>query len=57
MTYKLDSGPKGMTVSDEGTVTWEVPADAAAGDQDVILTIRDKSGQDAFHTFAIKIVK
>jgi S1-C subfamily serine protease len=57
VTYKLDSGPKGMTVSDSGIVTWAVPADAPAGDQDVIVTVRDKSGQDAFHTFAIKVVK
>ena len=57
VTFKLDSGPKGMTVSDDGLVTWEVPADMAAGDQDVILTLRDKSGQDAFHTFAVKVVK
>ena len=36
-------------------MTWDVPADAV--DQDVILTIRDKSGQDVFHTFTIKVVK
>ena len=29
----------------------------AAGEQDVILTVRDKSGQEAFHAFAVKVVK
>jgi hypothetical protein len=55
VTYKLDSGPNGMTVSDDVIVTWAVPADAV--DQDVILTIRDKSGQETFHTFTVKVVK
>ena len=57
VTYKLDSGPKGMAVSDEGVVTWAVPADLAPGTRDVIITVRDKSGQEAFHTFTIKVVK
>lgn len=56
LTYKVDSGPKGMTVSAEGVVTWDVPPDAAA-DQDVILSVKDKAGQDVFHTFAVKIEK
>jgi hypothetical protein len=56
VTYQLDSGPKGMTVSAAGVVTWTVPADAA-GNQDVILTVRTESGQEVFHTFAVKIVK
>jgi hypothetical protein len=62
LTYKievkfaLDSGPTGMAVSADGTLTWSVPADAA-GDQEVILTVRDKSGQEAFHTFTLKVVK
>ncbi|MCI0702019.1 MAG: trypsin-like peptidase domain-containing protein [Planctomycetia bacterium] len=56
LTFKLDSGPKGMTVSATGVVTWAVPADAT-GDQEVILTVKDKTGQDVFHTFTVKVVK
>jgi hypothetical protein len=57
VTFKLDAGPKGMAVSAAGVVTWAVPATAAAGDQDVILTVRDKAGQEVFHTFAVRVVK
>lgn len=56
VTYQLDSGPKGMTVDAAGVVTWAIPADAA-GSHDVILTVRDKSGQDVFHTFTVKVGK
>src|SRR5439155_26775690 len=34
--FKLDSGPKGMKVSDAGVVTWKVPEDAPTDDTDVI---------------------
>jgi S1-C subfamily serine protease len=57
LSYQLDSGPKGMTVSAMGVVTWAVPADAPAGNQDVILTVRDGAGQEVFHTFTIKVVR
>ena len=56
VTYKLDSGPKGMTVTDDGVVTWAVPADAT-GAQDVILTVRDKAGTEVFHTFTLTVAK
>ena len=57
VTYRLDNGPKGMAVSSEGVVTWAVPADAAEGDQEVILTVRDAAGQEVFHTFKLRVVK
>jgi hypothetical protein len=56
VTYQLDSAPKGMTVDAAGVVTWAIPADAT-GSHDVILTVRDKSGQDVFHTFTVKVGK
>ncbi|HUR54965.1 MAG TPA: trypsin-like peptidase domain-containing protein [Gemmataceae bacterium] len=56
VTFQLDSAPKGMTVDAAGVVTWAVPADAT-GTHDVILTVRDKSGQDVFHTFTVKLGK
>jgi len=52
----LDSGPKGMTLSPEGTITWAVPADAT-GEQAVVLTVKDKSGEEVFHTFTLKVWK
>ena len=53
---RLDSGPKGMTVSPTGVVTWAVPADVT-GDQEVILLVKDKSGQEAFHNFTVRVAK
>jgi hypothetical protein len=57
VTYTLDAGPKGMTVSADGGVSWAVPIDAPAGNQDVILTVRSASGQEAFHTFIVRVIK
>ena len=57
VSFQLDSGPKEMAVSAGGVVTWAVPADAAPGDHDVILTVRDGTGQEAFHTFTVKVAK
>lgn len=56
VAFKLGSGPKGMTVSPAGRLTWAVPAEAV-GDQEVILTVSDGTGQDVFHTFTIRVVK
>lgn len=49
VSFKLESGPEGMTVSPAGVVTWRVPADS--GEANVIITIKDASGQEVFHTF------
>jgi hypothetical protein len=57
VTFRLDSGPKGMAISKEGIVSWAVPPNASEGDQDVILTVRDGAGQEVFHTFTIRVVK
>lgn len=57
VTFRLDSGPKGMTVSADGVVTWAVPPDAPAGDQEVILTVRDKTGREVFHTFTVRVAR
>jgi S1-C subfamily serine protease len=57
VTFKIDSGPKGMQVSKDGVVTWRVPPDEPEGNQEVILTVRDAGGQEAFHTFTLRVVK
>jgi hypothetical protein len=46
-----------MKVSADGVVTWAVPAEALVGHQEVILTARDKTGQEVFHTFTLKVAK
>src|SRR5262245_12736939 len=48
---RLEAGPPGMKVTADGMLTWAVPADAADGERDVIITVSDGSGQEVFHTF------
>jgi hypothetical protein len=52
--FKLESGPTGMTLSTEGKLEWKVPADFAEAPPHVIVSIRDKSGQEIFQTFQIQ---
>ena len=51
----LDSGPKGMTLSDDGKLQWSVPMGEPAGRQGVIITVKDASGQERLHSFNIAI--
>ena len=53
--YKLEAGPDGMKVASDGKVTWPVPKDLADGEQNVIVTISDKTGQEIFHTFKVAV--
>jgi hypothetical protein len=53
--YQLAAGPERLEVSPGGLVKWRVPADFKGNEGDVILTIRDASGQEVFHTFTIRI--
>ena len=53
--YKLESGPKGMTVSDSGQLTWPVPADTNDNEVRAIIGIRDASGQERLHVVSPKI--
>ena len=56
LLFKIDSGPTGMSVSKEGVVTWAVPS-TDTGVQNIIFSVKDKTGQDTFHTCSIKVVK
>ena len=51
----LDSGPEGMTLSDDHKLHWSVPAGEPVGRQGVIVTIKDASGQEVLHSFNIAI--
>jgi hypothetical protein len=50
---KLESGPDGLKVTPDGTVTWAVPANFAQAEADVLLTLTDASAQEVFHKFKI----
>jgi len=55
LKFTLDSGPQGMKLSNDGVLTWNVPANADAGPAGVIVTIEDSSGQNVFHTFNVQV--
>lgn len=55
VSYKLDSGPQGMSVSPSGEVVWEVPPAADAGGG-VIVSLTTGDGQNLLHAFNLKIV-
>jgi ribosomal protein S27E len=52
LSYRLDSGPQGMKLTADGRLTWKVP-EGAAGEETVIVTVKDKAGQEIFHTFKL----
>jgi hypothetical protein len=52
--FTLDSGPEGMTLSKDGLIRWDVPADIEAGQHGVIITVEDASGQTLLHSFTIR---
>ena len=55
VSYELTSAPAGMTLSPAGLLTWTVPADFAEDRQDVIVLIKDSTGQETYHTFSIAL--
>jgi hypothetical protein len=55
LTYTLDVGPKGMTVSKEGVVRWEAPAQLGPGPVRVAITVRDGRGKESLHVFDLAV--
>jgi hypothetical protein len=55
VTYQLESGPPGMTLTPQGQLRWDVPANYAGGETSVIIAVRDASGQQIFHTFRLTV--
>lgn len=55
LTYKLDSGPEGMTISPTGELVWDVPATVKAIGG-IIVTLVTDDGQKLFHAFNLKLV-
>jgi serine protease Do len=49
--YTVD-GPAGMTISQTGRISWSVPA-GAEKENAVVVTIKDATGQEVFHTFNV----
>lgn len=56
LTYRLDAGPAGMTLSTDGVLAWSVQKDFVEKDADVIVSITDSTGQDKYHTFRLALL-
>jgi Trypsin-like peptidase domain len=54
--YKLEDGPKGMSVSDDGLVRWDVPQLYREAEAAVILSVRNGGNQECFHSFSLTIL-
>ncbi len=52
--YRLDSGPKGMAIDAAGKLTWTPAADAPK-ENDVVVSVRDASGQEVAHSFRVGV--
>jgi S1-C subfamily serine protease len=51
----LDSGPEGMTLDKSGNLHWHVPDNIKNDSVGVILSVKDASGQEIYHTFNIAV--
>ncbi|MEI9895522.1 MAG: hypothetical protein WDN28_16925 [Chthoniobacter sp.] len=54
ITYALQAGPSGLTISKDGRVEWKPPAQPA--DETVIVSLKDASGQELLHSFHVVTV-
>jgi len=53
--FALQSGPSGLTISTDGTVSWNAPPKPA--EETVIVSLKDASGQESLHTFRIVVTE
>jgi hypothetical protein len=53
--FKFDSGPKGMTLTKDGLLKWQVPKGLMDNQVSVIVTISDAGGQTACHAFTVDL--
>jgi hypothetical protein len=52
LTYKLESCPRGMTVSADGLVSWNIPSRYKEEQVSAVVSIRDEAGNEALHTIS-----
>lgn len=52
---ELQSGPKGMSLSADGVLTWAVPTRVDDTKPMVIVKVSDASGQTVFHSFTLEV--
>lgn len=52
LRYKLDCGPAGLSVGENGAVTWDVPA-GFGKPESAAVTVSDKNGREVIHSFEL----
>jgi serine/threonine protein kinase len=52
---KLEAHPKGMTISSDGRLRWQVPPGPEGKTANVIVNIRDASGKEIQHSFEVVV--
>jgi hypothetical protein len=55
VTFELQAGPAGLTVSAAGDVAWNEPK--SAGDETVVVTVKNAAGKELPHTFHVVIAE
>jgi hypothetical protein len=55
--YALESGPAGATVSPDGRVTWDVPADFSPHEAILLVKLTEGSGRELTHTIKLTDVQ
>lgn len=53
--FELDSGPSGMRITDEGSVSWRAPR-RSDGPVDAVITVSNGSGIETTHAFRLTVI-
>jgi hypothetical protein len=55
ITYRLETGPDGATISDDGVVTWNIPRETSDAHVQFIVAIKNGGGKEILHSFSVKL--
>ena len=57
LKFRLEEGPKGMSISAKGQVQWDVPESFEGDTAPVIVTVTDAGGNELIHSFDVKVTR
>jgi hypothetical protein len=57
LSYRIEAGPEGMTVSETGVVRWKAPERPDRKPVRVVVTIGSASGKEYQHAFDVTVVE
>jgi hypothetical protein len=55
VTYRLETGPSGMSVSPQGVVNWKPSKGFLSMSTPVVISVKDSSGQSVYHSFNLTV--